>query len=125
MTLEEAKRLRPGDRVQWTDPDAELCSRAITIGWIGVDDYVVCIVDQDGNCLKGDEMSTILDKLLWFELRGKHGESERRAAAEFVLDAMDDNDDGDEFETAAGIAEDLADAARALAGRIRKAKPNT
>lgn len=60
-----------------------------------------------------------LSELLRDEIDGPHGESERRAAAEFVRDAMSGNDYDDPVEAAADLAESLAEACTSLAERIR------
>lgn len=41
MTLEQVRKLRPGDSVYWHDPDEGLCSRVYKIGTIEIinDDY--------------------------------------------------------------------------------------
>ena len=68
-------------------------------------------------------MHELLLKLLREERDGTHGQSERRAVAEFVYDVVSERDsdtDPDELtEDAAGLAGSLAEAAHALATRIR------
>lgn len=54
---------------------------------------------------------------------GNHGESERRAIGEFVLDAMDGNDEDDPVEQAASLADSLAEFAREMAADLRRLKP--
>ena len=54
MTFEEAKQLRPGDKVYWNDPDNSACSRYLTIKTINVypDEgpvTVVSIMEPDGD----------------------------------------------------------------------------
>jgi len=52
MTLKEANKLRRGDEVYWTDPDDDLCSRAMVIKEIEIsidgDMDVACIIAYDG-----------------------------------------------------------------------------
>jgi hypothetical protein len=55
--------------------------------------------------------------LLRAEVEGPHGESERRAAAQFVADAL--GGPGATAEEAAGLAESLAEASLGLARRLR------
>lgn len=66
-----------------------------------------------------------VEDLLRAELHGAHGESERYAAAQFVLDALDGNEAAAEQEGAFGYAADLAqgleDAIRYLKERLRRA----
>lgn len=63
--------------------------------------------------------------LLKSERDGGHGMSERRVAAEFVMDAMEGNEPDEDgvFEQAAGLAESLAGFCTELAKSIRKLKP--
>jgi len=54
MTYKEAKRLRPGDKVYWNDPDNGTCSRYLTIKSINVYqdnglDTTVSIMEPDGD----------------------------------------------------------------------------
>ena len=54
MTLEEAKRLHPGDEVYWKDPVEDeypesSCSRYITIRSIEVKGEIVCISHDGGD----------------------------------------------------------------------------
>ena len=53
---------------------------------------------------------------------GKHGESEYRVASQFVLDALDGNEDQQNPEDAAMLAESLAGSCLALAINLRKCK---
>ena len=59
------------------------------------------------------------------EVHGKHGESERRAVARFVLDAMEGNYPGNQLpaEWAAEMADYLADVAQDTAAELRGLKP--
>lgn len=66
-----------------------------------------------------DEKRAAVAALLRAELEGCHGESERRAAAEFVRDALAGGPDEDPVAAAADLAESLADAATALARAVR------
>lgn len=59
---------------------------------------------------------------LYAEMHGKHGESERRVAAQFALDAIDDNEDeiGDTPGAyAADLLESLGSACMAMAEQLR------
>ena len=66
-----------------------------------------------------------VENFLDSEVNGKHGESERRAVARFVLDAMAGNSPGDRppAEWAAEMADYLADVAQDTAAEIRGLKP--
>ena len=55
MTRRQVRHLRPGDEVQWTDPDGGRCSRVLIIGEIepiGTDGDAVRITDRDGDVLE-------------------------------------------------------------------------
>jgi hypothetical protein len=62
-------------------------------------------------------MSQKVLSILRREVEGEHGQAERRAAAQFVADALSGNDAT--ADAAAVLAESLADAALALANRLR------
>jgi hypothetical protein len=65
-------------------------------------------------------MSAKVVRILRNEVEGRHGQSERRAAARFVADALDGNEVT--AEAAAALAESLADACLTLARRLRGRK---
>ena len=70
-------------------------------------------------------MDGILE-MLKGEVDGVHGESERRVAAQFVLDCLDGNEQEGDDETAAfaaQMAESLAAACQSLAAKLRPASP--
>jgi len=46
MTLAEAEELKAGDEVYWADPDADACSRLITIKYVEIKGDVVHLVDD-------------------------------------------------------------------------------
>jgi hypothetical protein len=60
MNSKQVRALTPGDQVHWTDPDADLCSKTITIQTIEVcededendEDHVIFITDTDGGELE-------------------------------------------------------------------------
>lgn len=53
MTRRQARTLRAGDEVYWTDPDGGRCSRSIIIGEIEVhEDGVAVITDKDGSVVE-------------------------------------------------------------------------
>jgi hypothetical protein len=53
MTQAQAYALHSGDQVQWTDPDAGLCSRIVTIQTIEhPEPGVVRITEPDGSVLE-------------------------------------------------------------------------
>lgn len=58
-------------------------------------------------------------KLLEDEVSGCHGESERRAVAQFVLDSLPEHDDESSI-TASDICEYLAEAAKTLKADLDK-----
>lgn len=52
MSPEQVKRLKPGDRVYWNDPDGGQCSRVLTIAEIADRFDMFTIVDQDESVLE-------------------------------------------------------------------------
>lgn len=53
MTIKQARELNPGDEVFWKDPDQGLCSKAIVIDTIIVeDDGIVKLSDRNGGYLE-------------------------------------------------------------------------
>jgi len=52
MQKRQVKKLEPGDRVFWTDPDDDTCSRRYTIQSISFVGEVIRITDTDGSNLE-------------------------------------------------------------------------
>lgn len=52
--MSELKKLKPGDRVYWNDPDSGVCSRSYNIKFIEVTEEsdIICIEDVDGSYLE-------------------------------------------------------------------------
>lgn len=52
MSIKQARSLRPGDEVHWTDPDLGLGSRTYTIQTIRIRGDIVNLTDVDGDSLE-------------------------------------------------------------------------
>jgi hypothetical protein len=55
MTIDQVKHLHSGDRVFWSDPDCDICSRYYTIAEIVIlneKEEIVQIVGQDGDMVE-------------------------------------------------------------------------
>lgn len=52
MTVKQARALKPGDAVWWTDPDGDLSSRWLSIEHVQILGDFVEIVEPDGSCLQ-------------------------------------------------------------------------
>lgn len=52
MNMRNVRKLHRGDQVTWTDPDAGICSRTLTILEIEVKGEAVCITDEQGDYLE-------------------------------------------------------------------------
>lgn len=52
LTIAQAKKLKQGDRVYWTDPDDGICSRLLVIQEVNVTTGVVKITDTLGGYIE-------------------------------------------------------------------------
>lgn len=110
------------------DDDIRGCG-SDNVGWDGdvYDCYECCIFFSDyaadpPHRREEDPVNEKVREFLLSERDGCHGESERRAVAEFVLDAMSGNEDAD-GPTPYELADYLAEAATELANKLKTIYP--